>query len=85
MKILKLSIGLVLLSLAGTGCSSSGNMASIDAPSNPYPERKDTDWCQENYSSASVSTRERQSNAKYCDEQARRAYLQAQRKRRSES
>lgn len=83
MKNLKLFIGLVLLSLAATGCSSSGHVAIINAPKSPHPERKDTDWCQENYSSASVSSRERQSNAKYCDEQARRAYMEAQKKRRS--
>ncbi|WP_295803237.1 hypothetical protein [uncultured Microbulbifer sp.] len=84
MKNSKLFIALALLSLAATGCSSSGNVVSIDTPKGPYPDRKDSDWCQENYSSASVSSRERQSNAKYCDEQARRTYLEAQQKRRSE-
>lgn len=83
MKNLKLISGLVFLYIANSGCSSSGSMANMYEPNTPYPERKGSDWCQENYSSASVSSRDRQSNAKFCDEQSRRAFIEAQRKQRS--
>lgn len=85
MKNLKILLGLIFLSAASIGCSSSGTTASIYEPQSPYAERKSREWCQDNYSSASVGSRERQSNAKYCDEQSRRAYLEAQRKQRSSS
>lgn len=43
----------------------------------PYPQKKSSVWCQKNYYSASVSTKERQSRAKHCDTQARQAYVEA--------
>ena len=70
--VLLLSISLNIL-----GCSSSTELASKEPNMEPYPQKKSSVWCQKNYYSASVSTKERQSRAKHCDTQARQAYVEA--------
>ncbi len=59
------------------GCSSSTDINPNSIAKKQYSERRSVDWCQKNYSSASVSTRDRQRSAKHCDSQARQAYLKA--------
>lgn len=75
-------IGFAVLA-AVAGCANTDAVASLDAPKAPYPEMKSREWCQDNYSSAAVSARDRQANAKHCDELARRNYLEAKRERES--
>jgi len=70
--ILAISMGLSLF-----GCSSSTEQAKNSLDMEKYPQKRSLGWCQKNYSSASVSTRERQSSAKHCDTEARNAYIEA--------
>ncbi|MCI2284256.1 hypothetical protein L3081_13755 [Colwellia sp. MSW7] len=70
--ILLLSIGLSIF-----GCSSSTELTSNELDIEQYPQKRSLDWCQKNYSSASVSTKDRQSSARHCDTQARQAYIDA--------
>ncbi len=79
MQNLKFFIGILSLVATIAGCSNSSSLASAQAPTEPFPERKSPEWCQNNYSSASVSARERQTNAKHCEDASRRAYMDAQR------
>ena len=81
MKRLHVVYAISLTLLATTGCSNPASVANIDTPSEPYPQRQSQAWCQENYSAASVSARDRQANAKFCDELARRKYMEAARQR----
>lgn len=71
------------VAIAATGCAGTSTVASLDEPQAPYPEMKSREWCQDNYSSAAVSARDRQANAKHCDELARRNYMEAKRERES--
>ena len=73
--ILLLSIGVSIF-----GCSSSTKETSYGLNMEQYPQKRSADWCQKNYSSASVSARDRKSSAKHCDIQARQAYIDAKEK-----
>ncbi|WP_426359419.1 hypothetical protein ACPUVO_04015 [Pseudocolwellia sp. HL-MZ19] len=85
----KLNLGVIIIFTMGmVGCSSSTESANTSSAEKPllkefHPEQRSVGWCQENYSSASVSMKDRQSNAKYCDSQSRQAYLDAKRDQRS--
>lgn len=78
---MKMYCGFIFLSMSFAGCSNSGPVASNYGMEKPFPEAKDTDWCQNNYFAASVGAQERQRNAVYCDEQYRRTYNMAQKRR----
>jgi len=85
MKSYNVLVGISFFIVVSVGCSNSnlGPVATKYDSNTPYPDRKSSAWCQDNYFSASVSTRERQSNAKYCDEESRGAFLEAKQKQES--
>lgn len=58
------------------GCSSV-QTANTSGPLMNTKGFKDNQWCFDNYSSASVSHKTRQHNAKFCDKQARNNYKDA--------
>lgn len=77
----KLKIILLLSSsLSIVGCSSSTEKTSYGLDAEKYPKQRSFEWCQKNYSSASVSAKDRERTAKHCDTQARQAYLAAKKK-----
>lgn len=59
------------------GCSNSVNTASNNLNVEQYPQKRSVDWCEKNYLSADVSVNERRANAKHCDSQAARDYIEA--------
>jgi hypothetical protein len=76
MKTLIFSV-LLIVTVGFTGCSSSIEPSNV-ASSKFFESKKDKrSWCEKNYSSASASMRDRQSNAKHCDVRARQAYTEA--------
>ena len=65
----------IAMSIIVVGCSSSTEQISHGLNMEKQPQKLSLEWCQKNYSSASVSHRSRQSNAKHCDTQSHQAYI----------
>lgn len=65
----------IIMSIVAVGCSSSTEQVSNSLDMEKYPQQRSFEWCQKNYSSASVSQNDRKVSAKHCDEQARQSYI----------
>ncbi|MFC6439926.1 hypothetical protein [Bowmanella sp. JS7-9] len=80
MKKLLCTLGVIGAVLSAVGCNSTNTTQDGFAQSSLNNEKRSMEWCQENYSSASVSTKQRQNNARFCDSGARAAYNEAREK-----
>jgi hypothetical protein len=70
----------IVMSVFIVGCSSSTDKVSNSLDLEKHPQKRSFEWCQNNYSSASVSHKHREVNAKHCDSQARQIYIDAKEK-----
>jgi len=63
------------------GCSNSTDKVSNNLKVEKYPQQRSLEWCQKNYSSASVSHTDRKVSAKHCDSRARQAFIDSKEKK----
>ncbi|MUH73231.1 hypothetical protein [Psychrosphaera haliotis] len=86
MRKFKIALPLFAAAVVISGCSATNdNDTTAQVAKEPISAKhtlraRNANWCQEHYSSASVSKRDRQNNSKYCDTKSRQAYKNAKAK-----
>ncbi|WP_339771223.1 hypothetical protein [uncultured Paraglaciecola sp.] len=73
-------ISLIVVASLFAACSNSVGPNENKLSPQKYSQKRSMQWCQDNYFSASVGAKAHQSNAKHCDTQANRDYLDAKEK-----